>query len=198
MGTDKFNIPSSKAGVIIGPGGQQIKDIKDKTNAHITVTEDPDDSSKRLVIIIGEQSARDDARDMINTLLAASDRVDAGHLITGGGSAIAGELTAGPGGMNDGVSRDQSPAPMTGDQALATQSAGYGAMSAGPVGPQGAVQQVAGGNLMSLANGQVRREMQVPHSVVGLVIGRGGETIRRLQQETGASIKFPPCTQYIL
>jgi far upstream element-binding protein len=36
----------------------------------------------------------------------------------------------------------------------------------------------------------VRREIPIPRSSVGRVIGRGGETIRRLQETSGARIQF--------
>src|SRR5690606_37291724 len=92
MGTDKFTIPGHKAGVIIGPGGSQIKELKERTKAHITVSDDPDDPDKRMVIIIGKQDVRDAARDAINELLAASDRVDPSHALppaSGAGSSPA-------------------------------------------------------------------------------------------------------------
>lgn len=35
-------------------------------------------------------------------------------------------------------------------------------------------------------------EVIVPRSSVGIIIGKGGETIKRLAQETGAKIQFKP------
>jgi len=33
--------------------------------------------------------------------------------------------------------------------------------------------------------------MSVPGHIVGMIIGRGGENVKRLQMETGARIQFP-------
>jgi len=38
---------------------------------------------------------------------------------------------------------------------------------------------------------QTRSEMSVPGHIVGMIIGRGGENVKRLQMETGTRIQFP-------
>jgi far upstream element-binding protein len=35
-------------------------------------------------------------------------------------------------------------------------------------------------------------EVIVPRSSVGIIIGKGGDTIKRMAQETGAKIQFKP------
>lgn len=48
------------------------------------------------------------------------------------------------------------------------------------------------GNEQSARSGEVWKTVYVPTSCVGLVIGRSGETIRNLQDRTGADIKVTP------
>lgn len=41
--------------------------------------------------------------------------------------------------------------------------------------------------------GSVRRsEIPVPRNLVGVIIGRGGEMIKKIQSETGARVQFKP------
>lgn len=37
---------------------------------------------------------------------------------------------------------------------------------------------------------QVQEEMGVPGNLVGLIIGRGGENLKRIERETGCKVQF--------
>jgi hypothetical protein len=37
-----------------------------------------------------------------------------------------------------------------------------------------------------------QHEVSIPNRLVGLVIGKGGETLKRIQRECGVSIQFSP------
>ena len=50
-----------------------------------------------------------------------------------------------------------------------------------PDGPGGAVGPAAG---------QMQEQLRVPRASVGVIIGKGGETIRDIQSETGARVQF--------
>ena len=43
--------------------------------------------------------------------------------------------------------------------------------------------------LVSLSQPQITEEVAIPNKIVGLVIGKGGEMINKLQSETGAKIQ---------
>lgn len=42
------------------------------------------------------------------------------------------------------------------------------------------------------------REVIVPRASVGIIIGKGGETIKKLAQETGAKIQFKPDGNFLV
>lgn len=44
------------------------------------------------------------------------------------------------------------------------------------------------------AGGEDKLEMIIPHAAIGLVIGKGGENIKRIQNETGANVRVDPNT----
>lgn len=43
-------------------------------------------------------------------------------------------------------------------------------------------------------SGEEKIELIIPHAVIGLVIGKGGENIKRIQNETGAAVRVDPNT----
>lgn len=49
---------------------------------------------------------------------------------------------------------------------------------------------LGGGNFTS----EEKVEIVIPHAVIGLVIGKGGENIKRIQNETGATVRVDPNT----
>lgn len=51
-----------------------------------------------------------------------------------------------------------------------------------------------GGNGYSSGSADDRIEIIIPHAVIGLVIGKGGENIKRIQNETGATVRVDPNT----
>lgn len=60
-------------------------------------------------------------------------------------------------------------------------STGYGSM-------------LSGANSYSSNPADERIEIIIPHAVIGLVIGKGGENIKRIQNETGATVRVDPNT----
>lgn len=44
------------------------------------------------------------------------------------------------------------------------------------------------------AGGEEKIEIVIPHAVIGLVIGKGGENIKRIQNESGAIVRVDPTT----
>lgn len=128
----KIEIPNGKVGVIIGKGGETIKNLQMQSGAKIQVTRDMDadpNSATREVELMGtpDQIAR--AEQLVNDVLSEAEA---------GGSGMTSRRLAGP--------------------------------------PAGAEQFV----------------MKVANNKVGLVIGKGGETIRNIQASTGARVQVIP------
>lgn len=53
---------------------------------------------------------------------------------------------------------------------------------------------LSGANNYSSNSADERIEIIIPHAVIGLVIGKGGENIKRIQNETGATVRVDPNT----
>ncbi|KAG0035926.1 hypothetical protein BGZ82_004933, partial [Podila clonocystis] len=122
-----IQIPSTKVGLVIGRGGETIRDLQDRSGARIAVTPTPHDhtSNMRTVTITGDDHAIQQATGFIEEIV--NDTAPRGGYGGGGG--------------------------------------GGGYQSSPPV------------------------TMTVPQETIGLVIGRGGETVKALQIQSRAKIQ---------
>ncbi|KAF9395463.1 hypothetical protein CPC16_008228 [Podila verticillata] len=120
-----IQIPSTKVGLVIGRGGETIRDLQDRSGARIAVTPTPHDhtSNMRTVTITGDDNAIQMAKTFIEEIV---------------------NDTAPRGGYGGGGGGFQSSPPVT---------------------------------------------MTVPQETIGLVIGRGGETVKALQIQSRAKIQ---------
>ncbi|KAI8333531.1 hypothetical protein BC941DRAFT_433714 [Chlamydoabsidia padenii] len=125
-------VPSHRVGLVIGRGGETIRDLEQRSGAKIKVLpEQPGDrssSSERVVSISGDKKATEKGKSLVEDIIHNQPSQDY---------------------------REQRP-----------YDGGYGRSEEG-----GSVDTV-----------------RIPKSMVGLIIGRGGETVRALQAESGARI----------
>ncbi|KAI3956927.1 hypothetical protein MKX01_000961 [Papaver californicum] len=131
-GSRKIEIPNGKVGVIIGRGGDKIKNLQLMSGAKIQITRDMEadrNAPTRGVELTGTPDQINRAEQLINEALAEVD--------TEGGSGAA-------------------PRRFTGQP------------------------------------GAVQFQMKVANNKVGLVIGKGGETIKNMQASSGARIQVIP------
>ncbi|KAF8971012.1 hypothetical protein BGZ46_010355 [Entomortierella lignicola] len=130
--TATIQIPSTKVGLVIGRGGETIRDLQDRSGARIAVTPPHDHNSpSRTVSITGDDGAIERAKAFIEEIV--SDMAPRGSY--GGNSG-------GGGGGGGGGYQNTPPVTMT-----------------------------------------------VPQESIGLVIGRGGETVKQLQIQSRAKIQ---------
>lgn len=125
----KVEIPNAKVGLVIGKGGDTIKQIQLQSGARVQITKDMDHNPNypfRTVELMGTPEQIDRAEQAIQEVIAEADAAAA----------------------------NSTPAPY---------------VSAG--------EQI---------------QLTVPTNKVGLIIGRGGETIKGLQSKTGARIQLVP------
>ncbi|KAJ2712492.1 hypothetical protein H4R19_002723, partial [Coemansia spiralis] len=150
-------VPSSKVGLIIGRGGETIKDIQYATGAGVQVQPD-NGAPERQIQLLGAPDQVEAARARIMDIVVGDSRPmrDSGPSYGGG---------------------FQQQQPQMGYPQQA-RSPGYPAPQDGR--PQGGMPQ---GGMHHL------EEMQIPMEAVGIIIGRGGETIKFLQQSTGTRIQ---------
>eukprot|EP00180_Rhodochaete_pulchella_P002829 Plantae.Rhodophyta-Rhodochaete_pulchella.ctg444.p1 GENE.Plantae.Rhodophyta-Rhodochaete_pulchella.ctg444~~Plantae.Rhodophyta-Rhodochaete_pulchella.ctg444.p1 ORF type:complete len:401 (-),score=40.03 Plantae.Rhodophyta-Rhodochaete_pulchella.ctg444:1681-2727(-) len=144
--TRVVNIPSSVVGIVIGKGGETIRDLQLRSGAHVKVTPDSEaipGAPERAITITGTVDAMELVHNMLFDLVNEGLQRNAARKLGGGGSSS---------GVNDLGSG-------TGD----------------------------GGALM-YPSASITVVLSVSNDKVGLIIGKGGATIRELQQRSGARI----------
>ncbi|XP_059142520.1 far upstream element-binding protein 1-like isoform X4 [Physella acuta] len=140
----EMNIPGSKVGLIIGKGGETIRQLQERAGVKMVMIQDSNAPSAhdKPLRISGDPSKCQRAKEMVLDLLAEKDGVPR------------------PGGGGGGFNEFGSP----------MGHMGHGGGGGGP-------------------NGM---DIGVPRQGVGLVIGKGGDMIKKIQTETGAKVQFKP------
>ncbi|CAH1164508.1 unnamed protein product [Phaedon cochleariae] len=140
--TLEIMIPGPKVGLIIGKGGETIKQLQEKSGAKMVVIQDgPNQEHEKPLMISGDPQKVEFAKQLVYDLIAEKEMKNFGR---GGGG--------GRGGRNDGRG-----------------------------GMDGFNDFGGGGDSM---------EVLVPRPAVGVVIGKGGDMIKKIQAETGAKVQF--------
>lgn len=130
-------IPGPKVGLIIGKGGETIKQLQEKSGAKMVVIQDgPNQEQEKPLRISGDPSKVEYAKQLVYDLIAEKEMQNYNR--RGGG----------------------------GRQDDRQQYNDYGG---------------GGGN---------EAEVLVPRQAVGVVIGKGGDMIKKIQAETGARVQF--------
>ncbi|KAI8387528.1 hypothetical protein BD560DRAFT_320612 [Blakeslea trispora] len=127
-----IRIPSSKVGLVIGRGGETIRDFEERSKAKIFIVSDShgERDNERVINLVGDMSAAQHAKTLIEGIVFGNNN-----------------------------SYDQP------------QYGGYGS---------------------GMGRNDERVFVTVPSSAVGLIIGRGGETVRSMQEQSGARVKIDP------
>ena len=160
---DEIMVPGSKVGLIIGKGGETIKQLQERTGAKMVVVQDgPGQEMEKPLRISGDPDKVAHAKQLVFDLI--QDKGEPGNT-RGGGSSGGGN--SGNGGFNN---RHQ-------DRSEHGSQGGGGGGYGGP--PHGGPPH--GGDSM---------EIFVPKLSVGVVIGKGGEMIKKIQAETGCRLQF--------
>ncbi|KAL6886987.1 hypothetical protein GGI43DRAFT_269932 [Trichoderma evansii] len=140
-------VPDRTVGLIIGRGGETIRDLQERSGCHINIVgESKSVNGLRPVNLIGSREAAARAKDFIMEIVDSDSRGD--------GPASGTKKPAGAS-RNDGPPRDY-----TG----------------------------GGGSGGGAAPDKITDAIYVPSDAVGMIIGKGGETIREMQNTTGCKI----------
>ncbi|GBC04151.1 hypothetical protein RclHR1_05540004 [Rhizophagus clarus] len=167
--TMTIHIPVNKVGVVIGRGGETIRDLQDRSGARINVTPDSaasPQSNDRSVTLIGDEAAVQRAKALIDEIVNAGDsNADRSH---------SKDYRSSNYGSN--YSSDSHHGSSYGGSHYGSSNHGqYGSHHSGK----------SNQNQDSIT-------IQVPNDSVGLIIGKGGETVRALQLQSGAKIQIEP------
>ncbi|KAJ2779519.1 hypothetical protein GGI15_003847 [Coemansia interrupta] len=152
------SVPSAKVGLIIGRGGESIREIQRVSGARVQV--EPDDGSgapERVVKVSGAPEQIESARARIMEIVSPE-------------RSMRDPAFGGRGPPQHHHHHQQQQPPYGGGPGGPPQQPMYG-------GPPGMPEQHS-------------EEMQVPAESVGLIIGRGGESIKMIQQTSGARVNI--------
>ncbi len=151
-------VPGHKVGLIIGKGGEMIKQLQEQSGAKIVIIQDtPEAAHEKPLRITGSPESVEIAKGLVTDILNQADDRDMGF--GGRGRGRGGFRGGGRGGFGGRGGRGGG-------------RGGYGG------GGWGGEEYGGGGN-------QVTEYVPVPSSKVGLVIGKGGETIKSINQSCG-------------
>ena len=151
-------VPGHKVGLIIGKGGEMIKQLQEQSGAKIVIIQDtPEAAVEKPLRITGSPEAVEIAKGLVTDILNQNDERDMGFGGRGRGRG---------GGM-----RGRGAFPGRGGRGGGR--GGFGGWS-GPPGGGGEY-----GN-------QATEYVQVPSNKCGLIIGKGGETIKNINMTSGA------------
>ncbi|GAB7366615.1 hypothetical protein MBLNU230_g8600t1 [Neophaeotheca triangularis] len=146
-------VPDKTVGLIIGRGGETIKDLQERSGCHVNIVgENKSVNGLRPVNLIGSAQATALAKELILEIVDSDSR---------NGSAGGGGGGGAPPGSN---------------QAPPQRDRGYGDFNrSGSAGGGG-------------GRDHVEKTIQVPSEAVGMIIGKGGETIKDMQRSSGCKI----------
>ncbi|XP_078310919.1 uncharacterized protein LOC144617702 [Crassostrea virginica] len=163
----KIPVPRTAVGMVIGKNGDMIKRIQQESGAKVQFKADDGHSPERVCAITGSPDKVQIAAQMIQHLLIEyNEKTQKVHLFQ------VSWLTR-EGGMGRGLGRGRG----GGDPVR-----GHGAFGGGPGRGLGRGDGFRGS--------QGETQFAVPADKCGLVIGKGGETIRRINQESGAHVEL--------
>lgn len=141
-------VPGSKVGLIIGKGGETIKQLQERTGAKMVVIQDgPGQEMEKPLRISGEPQKVEHAKQLVYDLI--NDKGGEGP-----------QNSRGPGSSgNYGGNRNP-------ERNMGSSGGGYS------------------------SGGDDQMEIFVPKIAVGVVIGKGGDMIKKIQAETGCRLQF--------
>lgn len=85
-------VPQGRVGLVIGKGGETIRELQEKSGAKITVqpeTNIESYSTERIVNVTGDEESIRRAKELINDLLTGQSKTGGGGFIGGGSSGLA-------------------------------------------------------------------------------------------------------------
>jgi len=163
-------VPGHKVGLIIGKGGETIKQLQEQSGAKIVIIQDtPEAAQEKPLRITGTPEGVEQAKQLVIDILNQNDDRDMG----------------GFGGRGRGRGRGRGGFDMRGGGRGGGRG-GRGGFGGGPGGPGHWGGPGAGGPGGNDYGGQSVDYVAIPSNKCGLIIGKGGETIKNINQTSGA------------
>lgn len=170
-----------KGGTVIGRGGENIRKVQEQSGARVDM-----EKGSGVVKISGSKAAVAKAQELIADLL--DPKYDAKDFIDVGMDGV--PVIVGKGGDNIKRLQQESGAKIDIERDLGSVCAIYGT--------EEAVKKARGLIEAQLADAKYSELVECPASAIGAVIGRGGATIRSIQEDSGARVNVerePPAVR---
>lgn len=153
--TDQIQVPDRTVGLIIGRGGETIRDLQERSGCHVNILgENRSVGGFRPVNLIGSIDACERAKQMIYEIVESDTR-------------------GAPNGQSQQPPRAQAAPPMPNP---------YGAYGGGGYNPYQAPAPAPA------SQEKLTDTTKVPSEAVGMIIGKGGETIKDMQNTSSCKI----------
>lgn len=171
-----LHIPNSKVGLVIGKEGRHVSHVQHRTGTRISIARDSWDGAKRRVEIEGTPEQCAEAVAMIRRMVESTeDRGDGEiHERTPSSSMV----------VDDGEAERAMPS-----IPIEAEGVQYNEHNNGVVeeddGEGGTT-----GRSFEARHGPPTATMTIPHTKVGMIIGRGGDNVKFIQQQTRARIQI--------
>lgn len=161
---EEVMIPGSKVGLIIGKGGETIKQLMEKTGAKLVVVQEgPGQENEKPLRITGDFDKVQHAKQLVEELLAQKDQQQQQYQQ-----------------RNNNYNNNDHQGGAGGPPRGGGGGGGYGG---GGGGNRNNHHGGGGGDYDNI-------EVVVPKAAVGVVIGKGGEMIKKIAADTGAKMQF--------
>lgn len=149
-------VPDKTVGLIIGRGGETIKDLQERSGCHVNILgENKSLNGLRPVNLIGSDRATATAKELILEIVESDNQ----------GQSV--------GGVSGGSRSGSNAMPPSRDRGYGNYNDRQGAGGGGGAG---------GGR------DHIEKTIYVPSEAVGMIIGKGGETIKDMQRTSGCKI----------
>mmetsp|Transcript_5977 Transcript_5977/g.16992 ORF Transcript_5977/g.16992 Transcript_5977/m.16992 type:complete len:777 (+) Transcript_5977:126-2456(+) len=162
---ESIRIPNGVVGFIIGRGGETISSMQARSGCKVQIQKEhelqPGQTERVITLQAVKQESIDECREIIESMVR--DRVRAA-----GGSVAHRSASSGGAGGSD-----------------------YYGHGGGGAGSGGRTDNTDAKVQEALAEGHKLVKVEVPDADVGLIIGKGGSTIKYIQETTGSSVQIP-------
>jgi far upstream element-binding protein len=83
QGSINFRIPSNKVGLVIGKGGETLRDFQERSKAKIMIASDShgDRNHERVITLVGDEACTKLAKTMIEELIFGSTNVSVHQVV---------------------------------------------------------------------------------------------------------------------
>lgn len=192
-GFEQLRLEQSVVGFLLGRGGETLKAIKQRSGASIAIDQSTKDQGFSTMRIMGDEQAQALARELVHAKIGEARGPQSGVFEFQVEQSFVGWLI-GRGGETVKQIKEQTGAVVVIDQA--TKDYGYSVVKIMPGPGAERARELIETKLTQVEGyGATAHEIPVDQAAVGLLIGRGGETVRQIKEQSGATMTINQVTK---